>query len=409
MSEHQEVAEDFDPLAPEFIADPHKVLHELRDRAPIARSERWGGFWAMTKRSDVVAVAKDHKRFLNSVTHIVPGGMAGKTRPLMHSDQPEHTDFREAMLPVFNGPIKEIIAPKVRQKSEELVDAMVARGSGDLERDYAGPLMAYTLTQFYGMDNVDYRDLDRWLHQYMMGGQSRSQETVAEAHENMMKVAQDLVADRTENPRDPDTDLTTALVQARPHGAPLDDEKLLGAVRQPFVIVWLATSHSLGNMLHRLADDQDLQATLRDAPELIAEALEEFLRMDMPQIGFARTAAGDVEYGGMQFKDREPIALVFPAANRDPETFEDPDTFRIGRSPNPHLTFGAGIHACPGKNIARVIVLAALESIITRTGGFSFNGEVEHEHWPFRAFRHTPVSVAAPDAVRSTSAEYASA
>lgn len=409
MIEHEGVAGDFDPLTPEFIADPHRALHELRERAPIARSERWGGFWAMTKRSDVVAVAKDHKRFLNSVTHIVPGGMAGKTRPLMHSDQPEHTDFREAMLPVFNGPIKDIIAPLVRTKAEELVDAMVSRGNGDLERDFAGPLMAYTLTRFYGMDGVDYRDLDRWLHQYMWGGQMRDKDMVAEAHEKMMGVVHGLVADRTENPRDPETDLTTALLQAQPRGVPLNEEKVLGALRQPFVIVWLATSHSLGNMLHRLADDQDLQATLRTNPELIADSLEEFLRMDMPQIGFARTANGNIEYGGKTFKDREPVALVFPAANRDPETFEDPDTFLIGRSPNPHLTFGAGVHACPGKHIARAIVLGALESIITRSGGFTFNGEVEKEHWPFRAFRHTPVAIAAPDAARSMTADLASA
>lgn len=322
MSDSQDNMVDFDPMSPEFIQDPHSVLHKLRDEAPIARSDRWGGFWAVTKRSDVVALAKNHKQFLNSVTHIVPGGMAGKTRPLMHADQPEHTDFREAMLPVFNGPLGDRLAPEVRAHAEELVAGMVARGTADLERDYAGPLMAYTLTRFYGMEGVDPKDLDRWLHQYMEGGQKREQGTVSEAHVALMKVATDLVEDRKANPRDPETDLVTALLQARPHGRPLDEEKLLGAVRQPFVIVWLATSHSLGNMLTRLVEDVALQDTLRRNPELIPEALEEFLRLDMPQLGFARTSAGDFEYKGKLFKDKEPIALVFPAANRDPEVFE---------------------------------------------------------------------------------------
>lgn len=396
MSDLQESAGDFDPLSPEFIQDPHKILRRLRDEAPIARSERWGGFWAMTKRSDVVAIAKNHKQFVNSVTHIVPGGMAGKTRPLMHADQPEHTDFREAMIPVFNGPIGDQIAPEVRDHAKQLVAQMVAKGSANLERDYAGPLMAYTLTRFYGMDNVDPADLDRWLHQYVSGGQKRDQGVVAEAHAAMMKVAIDLVEDRKVNPRDPKTDLTTALVQARPHGRPLDEEKLIGAVRQPFVIVWLATSHSLGNMLTRLVEDPQLQEKLRSNPELIAESLEEFLRMDMPQLGFARTSDGEFEYKGKKFKDKEPIALVFPAANRDPEVFENPEEFRIGRSPNPHLTFGAGVHACPGKNIARAVVLAALESVINGTGKLTLNAEIEREHWPFRASRSISVDVAAP-------------
>lgn len=396
MSEQRESAGDFDPLATEFIQDPHKTLRRLRDKAPIARSERWGGFWAVTKRSDVVAIAKNHKQFVNSVTHIVPGGMAGKTRPLMHADQPEHTDFREAMIPVFNGPIGDRIEPEVRAHAEKLVAQMVDKGKGNLERDYAGPLMAYTLTRFYGMDNVDPADLDRWLHQYVSGGQKRSEGEVSEAHAALMKVAVDLVENRKANPRDPQSDLTTALLQARPHGRPLDEEKLIGAVRQPFVIVWLATSHSLGNMLTRLVEDPELQDTLRENPERIADSLEEFLRMDMPQLGFARTSNGDFEYKGKSFKDKEPIALVFPAANRDPEVFEDPEEFRIGRSPNPHLTFGAGVHACPGKNIARAVVLAALESVINGTGGLTLAGDIEREHWPFRASRSIPVDVAAP-------------
>ncbi|MBN9128863.1 MULTISPECIES: cytochrome P450 [Paenarthrobacter] len=402
MSDSQDNMVDFDPMSPEFIQDPHSVLHKLRDEAPIARSDRWGGFWAVTKRSDVVALAKNHKQFLNSVTHIVPGGMAGKTRPLMHADQPEHTDFREAMLPVFNGPLGDRLAPEVRAHAEELVAGMVARGTADLERDYAGPLMAYTLTRFYGMEGVDPKDLDRWLHQYMEGGQKREQGTVSEAHVALMKVATDLVEDRKANPRDPETDLVTALLQARPHGRPLDEEKLLGAVRQPFVIVWLATSHSLGNMLTRLVEDVALQDTLRRNPELIPEALEEFLRLDMPQLGFARTSAGDFEYKGKLFKDKEPIALVFPAANRDPEVFENPDEFRIGRTPNPHLTFGAGLHACPGKTIARAVVLAALESVIKGTGNFTLTAEIEREHWPFRASRHIHVDIAAPELTEAT-------
>ena len=390
---------DFDPLAPEFIADPHAALHEMRERCPVAWSGRWGGFYALTRREDVVEVARRHKEFISSVLHIVPPGQAGNTRPLMHCDQPEHTSFRDAMLPVFGGPRGEQIAPDVRAHAVRLVADLAARGSADLVRDYACPLMSYTLARFLGMDHPGApEELNRWITQYVEAGQVRDSERVGEAHEALVRLASDLVADRRERPRDPESDLATALVQARRGGEPLDPDKIVGAIRQPFIIVWLATSHSVGNMLRRLAEDGALQETLRREPELIEQALEEFLRLDMPQIGFARSTVADVEIGGRLIPAESPVAMVFPAANRDPDVFENPDEFRIGRSPNPHLTFGAGIHSCPGKSIARATVLSALEAIITGTGDLSVNGEVVPEHWPFRAVRTLPVAIAPPAA-----------
>ena len=138
MTTAGELASDFDPLAPGFVEDPHHALHELRQQCPVAYSDRWGGFYALTRRADVVAAAKQHRQFINSVLHIVPGGMAHNTRPLMHSDQPEHSHFKAAMLPVFNGPHGAEIAPSVRAYAEQLVAGLLARGEADLVRDYAG-------------------------------------------------------------------------------------------------------------------------------------------------------------------------------------------------------------------------------------------------------------------------------
>jgi cytochrome P450 len=395
-----ERASDFDPMDPAFTEDPHRLLHEMRSKCPVAHSDQWGGFWALTRRRDVVEAAKQNDLFVNSVLHIMTKPRAGApvhNRPLMHVDQPEHTWFRDVMVPVFGGPVGPEIMPAIRAEAERLVAAMAASDDVDLVRDYCGPLMAFTITKVFAMDDVDPADLNRWCGMYVRGGQPGHQNPaeVAEAHENMQRVAQELVEDRRRTPRDPSRDLATALVQARrPDGQPLDPEKVVGAVRQPMLIVWLATSHSLGNMLQRLMLDEDLQSTLRENPALIGESVEEFLRLDMPQLGFARTAAEDVEFAGVRMKERDPVALVVPAANRDPEVFENPDEFRIGRSPNPHLTFGAGIHSCPGKNIARSLILAALESVINGTGSLELAGAIGKEHWPFRAPLNLPARVA---------------
>ncbi|MEW2355798.1 cytochrome P450 [Spirillospora sp. NPDC029432] len=398
MTNQAEAAESarqsvFDPLDPDFIADPHRVLGDVRTSCPVAYSDRFGGFWALTRRRDVVEAAKRHDVFINSVLHIISGrtGAPAHTRPLMHSDQPEHTWFRAAMMPVLGGPIGPEIEPDLRAEAERLVAVMAGRAEVDLVRDFCGPLMAFAITRIFGMEDVDPAEFDRWNRQYVDGGQDDDREAVLEAHEHLVAIAEALLADRRAHPRDPSRDLATALIRARtPDGDPLDPQKIVGAVRQPFLIVWLATSHSLGNMLQRLLVDRGLQETLRERPELIDASVDEFLRLDMPQLGFGRTPAHDVEFAGVRMRKDEPVALVFPAANRDPEVFEDPDEFRIGRSPNPHLAFGAGVHSCPGKGIGRNLILIALESIINGTAGMEPCGEIVQETWPFRAPRTLP-------------------
>lgn len=392
---------DFDPLDPEFIADPHRILNRVRATCPVAHSDQFGGFWALTKRSDIVEAAKQSDLFINSVLHIISGRtVAGlHTRPLMHSDRPEHTWFRDVMMPVLNGSIGAEVLPAIEAEAKRLVAAMVTAGSADLVTEYAGPLMGYAVTRIFHVDQMSGTEFDKWTRQYVYGGQINDRALVEEANEKLYSAAQALVEDRRSNPRDPENDMATALIQAtNPSGEPLDPDKVVGAIRQPFLIVWLATSHSLGNMLQRLLEDQDLQTTLRDNPELIDRSVDEFLRMDMPQLGFGRSLARDAEFAGVHMKEGDPVALVFPSANRDPDVFENPDQFVIGRSPNPHLTFGAGIHSCPGKSIARELIRVSLEAIINGTGSLTATGDIEKECWPFRAPLTLPTALGAKPA-----------
>jgi len=396
----EELTSDFDPMTPEFTADQIGALEEVRDRCPVAHSSQFGGFWALLKRAHVVAAAADHKHLVNSVMHIVPAGLAGNSRPLMHADQPEHTAFRDPIQQVLlSANLKERVVESVRRRAREIIGSMVARGKGDLTTDYSGPLMGHTITSIFGIDEVTGSEFDHIVHSYVVAGQVRDAAAMQAANARMEAIAQNLLADRKVNPRDPRSDLATALVQAQQAGKLTDENKIIGAMRQPFVVVWLATSHSLSNMFRRLVTDLALQRTLRENREFIADSVDEFLRMDQPQLGFARTANADIEIGGRQIRNGDPVALVFPVANRDPEVFEEPDVFKIGRYPNPHLAFGAGIHSCPGKNIAREIVEVALTEAIVGTGGFKLavpESEIPNEHWPFRASLSLPVHVTAP-------------
>ena len=391
---------EFDPMTPEFTADQHKALKELRENHPVAYSSQFGGFWALFRRADVVEAARNHDELVNSVLHVIPGGLAGNTRPLMHSDQPEHTLYKDVIQRVLgNDELRARVVDEVREHAKLLVSRLVERGEGDLVTEYADPLMGFAITSIFNIDEVDGDEMDQTIRAYVVGGQVREAEKMQAASAKLVAIAENLLADRRENPRDPATDLATALVQAQQEGILLEEEKVMGAQRQPLVVVWLATSHTLSNIFRRLVTDHGLHATLRADTSLIEKSVDEFLRMDQPQIGFARSTTVDLEFGGRTIPAETPVALVFPAANRDPEAFEDPETFKIGRSPNPHLAFGFGIHACPGKNIAKGMVAAAIEELITGTGGFELSIPVEdipNEHWPFRASLSLPATLTAP-------------
>jgi cytochrome P450 len=397
---NEELASAFDPITPEFTADQHKALRELREKCPVAHSSQFGGFWALTRRADVIEAASNHKQLINSVMHVVPGGLAGNSRPLLHSDQPEHTLYKNTIQTVLlSSRLKADVVESVRAEARKIIASILEKGEGDLVLDYGGPLMAHTIISIFGIEGVDPHELDQIIHSYVVAGRVRNEADMKAANEKLENIAKALIADRTEHPRNPDDDLTTAILRDHVAGKLTDPAKVMGAVRQPFAIVWIATSHSLSNMFRRLLIDRGLQDTLRGESSLIADSVDEFLRMDQPQLGFARTANSDLEIGGQRIREGDPVALVFPVANRDPEVFEDPETFKIGRYPNPHLAFGAGIHSCPGKNIAREVVQVALEELITGTGDFTLTIPVEdipNEYWPFRASLSLPVRVAPP-------------
>jgi cytochrome P450 len=189
------------------------------------------------------------------------------------------------------------------------------------------------------------------------------------------------VADRKAHPRDPARDLTTALLAARPDGAPLPEEMIVGTLRQLVVASMGAMSVVIGSQVVYLAKHPDLQRLLRRESARIPEAIEELLRLYPPYRGFARTAVRDVTIRGRLIRKDEPIAMLFPSANRDADIFERPDEFDIGRKPNKHLAFGRGAHKCVAAAMARLELRIVLEELLARTESFGLEGEVRMASW----------------------------
>lgn len=181
-----------------------------------------------------------------------------------------------------------------------------------------------------------------------------------------------IIEDRRTNPRD---DLATALANAEIKGEKLPDEEILGY----FLIVATAghdttSATTAGGLLELIRHPEQLQL-LKDRPELIPNAVEEFFRWVAPVKHFFRTATEDVDIRGKTIRKGESVAVMYASACRDEAVFEDPYSFNVERKPNSHLAFGTGPHLCLGLHLARLEISRFMELLLPRLDSIELNGD----------------------------------
>ena len=175
------------------------------------------------------------------------------------------------------------------------------------------------------------------------------------------------IMDHIENPRD---DLTDFLLNAEIAGQKLAPEHVFGTMVLLIVAGIDTTWSAIGSSLWYLAQHPDEAERLRHDPELMSLAIEEFLRAFAP-VNMARLVKEDFDFNGCPMKKDDWILLSFPAANRDPEVFEDADKVISDRKVNRHAAFGLGIHRCLGSNLARMEMRIAIEEFLAHFSTFS--------------------------------------
>lgn len=372
---------DWDPLDPETVRDPHATYAKLREQCPVAYSDCWNGFWALTKYDDVVAAASDAKTFINSVQNVVPAVGFGKRIPL-HSDPPMHTHYRRAMNPPFADPNVAALEPRIRDLTTSLLDPLIANGGGDAVRDFTYSLPLLVFCDFLNISREYATPIKEHADRYAQALRATDYTTLAFESEALYQYARKFVASRKVAPRDPERDVTSALLTARIDGRQIADEIIIGAVRQLLVAGHHAPTHSIASVFFHLATHMELQAQLRQQLTRIPDAVEEILRLYSPTRAFARTTTRDVEIRGRMIKKGEVVALLWLSANRDAEIFPNPDQFDLDRHPNKHIAFGHGVHKCLGASLARLEMRVVLEALLTRTKAFALDGAVTWAGWP---------------------------
>jgi cytochrome P450 len=367
-------ATDFDHTDAEWVADPYPIWDELRTRCPVAHSDRYGGTWLPVRHDDVAAVAYDTEHFTSRsvvVSEVRPGpedlpapiGLA----PPITSDPPFHALARRLLLPAFAPKRIEALEPFTRELCVELLDATAGERQIDAAVDYAQHIPLRVIVRMLGFPQEDADLFRRFIRMVLEDVDQSAEERQAIVDEGELDAYID--ARIAEHLADPQDDLTTFLLEAELDGNKLDPDHVRGTMVLLMIAgidtTWSAIGASLWHLAQNPADRQRLAAE----PELMATAVEEFLRAYAP-VTMARLVATDFDFRGRQMKEGDWLLLPFPAANRDPDQFPDADKVRIDRAENRHAAFGLGIHRCIGSNLARMELRVALEEWMKRYPDF---------------------------------------
>ena len=390
-------ATDFDHTDPAWVADPYPIWDDLRERCPIAHTNRYGGAWLPTRHADVAAIAADTEHF-TSRTVVVGNGRPGEdmppapigVAPPISSDPPFHQIARRLMLPAFSPKAVAALEDFTRDLCRRLLDDVAGKTEIDGSRDYAQHIPTGLIARLGGLPPEDGDIFRGFVHDVLESVDKPIEERIddfAPIEAYILKT----IEDHRQNPRD---DLTSYLINVEVEGQHLSDEHIFGTLVLLVVAGIDTTWSAIGSSITHLATHPADRQRLLDEPELLPIAIEEFLRAYAP-VTMARLVKEDFEFQGCPMKKDDWVLLSFPAANRDPEVFERPDEVLIDRTHNRHAAFGLGIHRCAGSNLARMELRVALEEWLARYPNFELTPgkEVTYSQGQVRGPRSIPITI----------------
>jgi cytochrome P450 len=364
-------AADFSHLEPEWAADPYPIQDDLRQRCPIAHTDRFGGGWLPTRYDDVAAIAYDTERFssrsiimsnFRPPRELAPVG----TSPPISSDPPFHHDARKLLLSAFTKVSVSRQEPATRAFCHSLIDAFAGQNVVDAARDYAQHIPMRVMADMLGFPPEDGPQFREFVEDLLEGINLPPEERI-ERVSRLFEYLLVQVHDHLDRPRE---DLTTYLINAELYGQRLAPDVVVGAMALLLIAGIDTTWSAIGASLWHLAKTPGDRERLVAEPGLLPTAMEEFLRAYAP-VTMARLVKQDMHWHGVDMKADDWILLSFPAANRDPAQFDRAGEVVIDREVNRHAAFGLGIHRCLGSHLARMELRVALEVWLERIPSFT--------------------------------------
>lgn len=349
---------DWDPHSEVVSLDQLSVFDEMRERCPVAYSERHQ--WSLFRYKDIARVLADHNTFSNIVsTHLsVPNGM----------DPPEHTAYRAAIEPFFADKVIAAFEPVCRKLAQDLLRSIPRDAPVEIIGCLAQSFAVQVQCAFLGWPTEMQELLRQWSLDNQRATLQQDRPRLAQIANEFSSHIKTLLRKRREAGERASADLTTQLMNITVNGKRLTDDEIVSVLRN-----WTAgeigtIAASIGILIHFLAEFPALQKTLRSEAGKIPEAIDEILRINGPLVANRRTATCPASIGERNIAQGERLSIVWVSGNRDEEVFADALNFRWDRDQNKNLLYGAGIHVCPGAPLARLELRVILEELLANTG-----------------------------------------
>lgn len=353
----------FDHLAPELAATLPDTMARMRGLCPVARSDRHGGFWVVSRYEDALSVAQNWEAF--SSAHglaILPSNGVVRNLPV-ETDPPEHRVYKRLINPYFTPAAVAPWEQPTRALVTSLIDGFIEDGTCEFMDAFARPLPS--LAFFDLAIHAPAEDLERVAHLASRSSTPNAPDG-RECWLGLYAWIKEFITQRRAAP--PRGDVVDAVLAASVDGRPLTDDEIIGTVQLLILGGLETTAGALGLMLIRFCNQPEIPALLRSRPELMSRAVEELLRLEPSFVSIGRTAVRDAELDGHQIKKGDKVLIHWASANRDQAEFANPDAFEPDRERNRHLSFGVGPHRCAGSNLARLNLRVALEELVRRLG-----------------------------------------
>lgn len=399
---------EFNPLSPEFKANPYPFYDMLRASAPLFHWEQWN-MWFVTEYDACVALLKDN-RLGHELLSVMTREELGWEDPPAHQmplvemqrgwmlfrDPPTHTRLRMLVHKAFTPRMIEQLRDRIQSVTDDLLDAALAKGEMDIVADLAVPLPVMVIADMLGVPEDERHLFKAWsrdlAHTLELTDSADIYNRGAAATVDFSAYLRDLANARRKNPQ---PDLMSALVEAEDQGDKLTEQELISTCILLLVAGHETTTNLIGNGMLALLRNPDQLAKLKEQPALGRSAIEELLRYDSPVQMTSRMVLHETEYNGQLLRRGMQVSFMLGAANHDPVHFETPATLDITRDPNPHLSFSNGIHYCLGAPLARLEGQIAIQTLLKRAADINLlnANPAYRETWVLRGLEALPVKV----------------
>lgn len=381
----------YDPTNEATRRNPFPLYESLQEHDPIHWSPAIRS-WIITRYDDVRQVAMSstmssdrlrpfYEALRDERREILSGVMRYLNEWLVFKAAPEHTRLRKMMNAVFSLQTIHAREPQIRRTVDDLFAAVEPGQQFDFMKDVAVLLPAYVILDMMGLPRSDFPMIKEWSDDLRLFiGTSRADEDkyrkARSGADHMSAYFRNVIEQRRENPG---ADVITKMMQAQDEKGSLGEDELVAMCMLVLFGGHETTTNLLGSAVVALLEHPQQQLQLRENPQLIDSAVEEFLRYDGPSNSIARVVAVDHDLHGKTLHAGERVFAMINAANRDPRRFDRPHELDIQRSPNRHLTFGQGLHFCLGAPLARLEAKVCISSLLSNFSSMQLGqGEV---HW----------------------------